>query len=65
MRPSAKAARIALAVVPAIMLTLAVPFANRVEPRIAGVPFLLAWITFWVAITPLFLFTIYRLEGRR
>jgi hypothetical protein len=47
------------------MLTLAVPFANRVEPRIAGVPFLLAWITFWVAITPLFLFTIYRLEGRR
>ncbi len=57
--------RVVLAVVPAIMLTFAIPLVNRVEPRVFGLPFLLAWIVGWVAVTPLFLFAIYRLEGRR
>ncbi len=47
------------------MLTIAIPFVNRVEPRIFGMPLLLAWIVFWVAVTPIFLWSIYRLEGRR
>lgn len=58
-------ARFALAIVSPVMLTVAVPLANRVEPRIAGFPFLLVWIFFWVAATPLFLYGVYRLEGRR
>jgi hypothetical protein len=28
-------------------------FANRIEPRILGLPFLLAWIAGWVALTAL------------
>ncbi|HEY5349688.1 MAG TPA: DUF3311 domain-containing protein [Candidatus Lustribacter sp.] len=57
--------RIALAVVPALMLTAAIPWANRVEPRILGLPFLLAWIVLWVLLCPVFLYAVYRIEGRR
>ena len=58
-------ARFALAIVSPLMLTFAVPLANHVEPRVFGFPFLLVWIFFWVAATPLFLYGVYRLEGRR
>jgi hypothetical protein len=58
-------ARLALAVVSPLMLTFAVPLANHVAPRIFGFPFLLAWIFLWVAVTPLCLYGVYRLEGRR
>ncbi|MBV8363414.1 MAG: DUF3311 domain-containing protein [Candidatus Eremiobacteraeota bacterium] len=47
------------------MVTVAVPLVNRVEPRIFGLPFLLAWIAAWVLFSPLFVFTIYRLDNRR
>ncbi|MGZ3496782.1 MAG: DUF3311 domain-containing protein [Vulcanimicrobiaceae bacterium] len=57
--------RVALALASPLMLTFAIPFVNRIEPRILGLPFLLAWITGWVMLTPLFLFAVYRLEGRR
>ena len=57
-------ARFALAVISPIMLTFAVPLANRVEPRVFGFPFLLAWIFVWVALTPLCLYGVYRLERR-
>jgi hypothetical protein len=58
-------ARLALAVVSPLMLTFAVPLANHVAPRVFGFPFLLAWIFLWVAVTPLCLYGVYRLEGRR
>jgi len=57
--------RAALALLSPIMLTVAVPFANRVEPRVFGFPFLLVWIVVWVAAAPLFLYGVYRLEPRR
>jgi hypothetical protein len=41
-----------------------VPLVNRVEPRIFGVPFLLAWTVAWVLFTPAFLWTIGRIERR-
>ncbi len=56
--------RFLLAAIPIVALTIAVPFANRVEPRIAGLPFLLAWIAFWVIVTPLFVWGIGRMERR-
>jgi hypothetical protein len=56
--------RFLLAVLPPVMLTFAVPLANRIEPRIFGFPFLLVWIIVWVAATPLFLYGVYRLERR-
>ena len=55
MTPAARIAQVALAATPPVMLTLGIPLANRVEPRIFGFPFLLAWMVFWVAVTPLFL----------
>lgn len=65
MRPSSRLVRALLAVVPALMLTFAVPLVNRVETRVLGFPFLLVWIVAWVAVTPLFMFGIRRIEGRR
>jgi Protein of unknown function (DUF3311) len=58
-------ARFVLAILSPLMLTFAVPLANRLEPRIFGFPFLLAWIFFWVAVTPMCIYGVYRLEGRR
>ncbi|GAC1655258.1 MAG: hypothetical protein NVS9B12_06260 [Vulcanimicrobiaceae bacterium] len=64
MRGRIGALRAVLALVPAAMLTVAVPFVNRIEPRIFGLPFILGWIVIWVILTPAFLYSIYRLEGR-
>lgn len=57
-------ARFVLAAIPVFMLTAGVLFANRVEPRIAGLPFLLAWLIFWVLATPAFLVAVERLRKR-
>ena len=54
--------RLLLALVPIAAFTVAVPFVNHTEPRIAGLPFILAWITMWVLLTPAFLWTIGRLD---
>ena len=56
--------RVALAAVPFIALTLAVPLVNRIEPRIFGLPCLLAWVLGWVLLTPAALWTIGRIERR-
>jgi hypothetical protein len=53
-----------LALVPVLALTVGIPFANRLEPRIFGLPFLLAYIVVWILLTPVFLFAVYRSEGR-
>ncbi len=50
----------AFAVLPTLALTLGIPFANRVEPRIFGLPFLLAYIVMWIVVTPLFMFAALR-----
>ena len=47
--------RYALAAIPVIMLVVAVPFVDRVEPRVLGMPFLLVWIVFWILTMPIFL----------
>ena len=52
------ALRIGAAFLPALMLTAGVPFANRIEPRIFGVPFLMAWIMLWIVATPFFLWKV-------
>ena len=56
--------RATLAATPIAALSVAVPFVNRVEPRILGLPFVLAWIVAWVLATPAFLWTIGRIERR-
>jgi hypothetical protein len=54
----------ALAAIPAIALSLAIPLVNRFEPQVAGAPFLLVWIVAWVLLVPLFLYAAYRLQQR-
>jgi len=54
-----------LAGIPALALTVAIPFVNTVEPRIGGLPFLLAWIVAWIVLTPLFMWLVYRGDARR
>ena len=40
-----------LSLVPFAGLLIGVVFANRVEPRVFGLPFLLAWVVAWVFIS--------------
>ena len=53
---------IVCAVIPVLALTVGVAFANHLEPRILGLPFVLAWIVGWVVITPAFMWVAYRSE---
>lgn len=57
--------RYGLIAVPALMLVAAVPFVNRAEPRIVGLPFLFVWLMFWVLVAPLFLAAAERLRNSR
>ena len=55
-----------VAAIPALALTIAVPFVNRDEPHVFGLPFVLAWIVAWVAVTPAFLWYVHaKIERRR
>lgn len=56
---------VVLALVPALALTVGIPFANRLEPTIMGLPFLLAWIVGWIILTPVFMSVVYRLDRAR
>ncbi len=56
--------RAALLIVPVGALSVGVPFVNRIEPTIFGVPFILCWILAWIALMPVFLWSIGRLERR-
>ena len=51
-----------LSLVPFAGLLTGVAFANRVEPRVFGLPFLLAWVVAWVFITVAIMTVIYRLD---
>lgn len=51
-----------VALAPIVAIVAGLPFANRLEPRVAGLPFLLAWIAGWVLLTPLFLGAAYLLR---
>jgi Protein of unknown function (DUF3311) len=51
-----------LAALPFIGILLGVPFVNRVEPLVLGMPFVLAWIVMWVVLSSLIMAIIYRLD---
>ncbi len=38
------------------------PLANRIEPIILGVPFLLFWIVLWMILSSIILFIVYKLD---
>lgn len=53
-----------LAALPALFMLGGVPFANRVEPLVLGLPFLLFWVLLWVVLTSATMALIYTLDER-
>jgi len=51
-----------LAALPFIGILLGVPFVNRVEPLLRGMPFVLGWIVAWVVLSSIIMAIIYRLD---
>ncbi|CAH2909120.1 MAG: FIG00459223: hypothetical protein [uncultured Paraburkholderia sp.] len=49
-----------LAALPFIGILLGVPFVNRVEPLLLGMPFVLGWIVAWVVLSSIIMAIIYR-----
>ncbi len=54
-----------LAAVPMLGLLGGLPFVNRVEPYVFGLPLLVAWIVGWVVATSVVMGVIYRLDRAR
>jgi hypothetical protein len=52
-----------LAALPFIGILLGVPFVNRTEPLVLGMPFVLAWIVMWVVLTSVIMAIVYRLDS--
>ena len=52
------------AAIPVVALVGGLPFANRLEPMLFGMPFLLTWILGWVAATPVFLAVAYAIHHK-
>ena len=51
-----------LGAVPFLGIFGGVIFANRVEPFVLGMPFLLFWIVLWVVITSVIMAIVYQLD---
>ncbi|WP_108670914.1 DUF3311 domain-containing protein [Peribacillus acanthi] len=51
-----------LVVIPFILLLVAIPFVNRIEPFILGLPFLHFWLALGMIITPLCTYGIYQIQ---
>ena len=62
-RPSAGA--LLLGLIPFVAICFSVSLWDRVDPRIAGVPFNFFWLIAWMVLTPLCLWGAYRLEAPR
>ena len=53
-----------LAGVPTVGLLAGIPWANRVEPYVLGLPFLLFWVVMWVVATSAIMALITTLDAR-
>jgi len=53
-----------LALIPFLMLVLALPFVNQIRPFVLGLPFLLFWIVLWIFLTPFILIAAYWAERK-
>ncbi|MER2090044.1 DUF3311 domain-containing protein [Sporosarcina sp. JAI121] len=51
-----------LIAVPFIGFLGLLPWANRIEPYILGMPFLLFWLVLWMVISPLLLTIVYKFD---
>ncbi|MCG5073294.1 DUF3311 domain-containing protein [Paraburkholderia tagetis] len=51
-----------LAALPFIGILIGVPFVNRTEPLVLGMPLVLAWIVLWVVLTAAIMGIVYKLD---
>jgi len=51
-----------LAVLPFLGILGGIIFANRIEPFVLGMPFILFWIVLWVVLTSAIMAIIYQLD---
>jgi hypothetical protein len=56
---------IMLALVPFVGMCFSVPLWDRVTPRVLGLPFNMFWLLVWLALTPVLMSILYRIEKRR
>ena len=52
----------ALAALPFLGILGGITFANRVEPFVLGMPFILFWIVMWVVLTSVIMAIVYQLD---
>ena len=51
-----------LAALPFLGILVGIAFANRVEPFVLGMPFILFWIVSWVLLTSVIMAVVYRID---
>jgi hypothetical protein len=51
-----------LAALPFVGILGGITFANRVEPFVLGMPFILFWIVLWVVLTSVIMAIVYRFD---
>jgi hypothetical protein len=54
-----------LALIPPLGMLAGIPFVNRANPHVLGLPPLLAWMIAWILITPIIMGVILMLDRRR
>lgn len=59
---SRKFMKFLLILLPIISQLAVLPFVNRIDPIILGLPFLQFWLFLWIVLTPLCTFGIYQLQ---
>jgi hypothetical protein len=55
---------ILLSLVPFAAMCFSVALWDRLDPVVAGLPFNIFWLISWIALTPLCMWAVYRLEER-
>lgn len=51
-----------LLIIPFVGMALMLPLANRIEPYILGLPFLLFWIVLWMILSSAIMAFVYRYD---
>ncbi|MEH7085070.1 DUF3311 domain-containing protein [Neobacillus drentensis] len=51
-----------LLIIPFIGMCVLLPVADRIEPYVLGVPFLLFWIVLWMILSSVVLLIVYKLD---
>lgn len=54
--------KLVLIILPFIAQLVVLPFVNRIDPVILGLPFLQFWFFLWIVLTPLCTFGIYQID---